>query len=101
MTEKKTENCGVCLLGKMVQERRRIPDPKASQPLELEHFDIAGPIEPAAKEGFRYALIFPDNYSGVTMLYSLKHKSDTLQATKDFLADVAPSSKIKRLRRWK
>ena len=79
VTDKKTEECDVCVQGKVVEERSRIPDPNASQPLELVHCDIAGPIEPAPKEAFRYPLIFADGYSGVTMVHFLKHKSVTLQ----------------------
>ena len=98
ITDKDMKECEVCIQGKMVEERCRIPDSRATEPLEFVHCDLAGPIEPAAKEGFRYALVFADDFSGVTMLYFLKNKSDTPQATKTFLADIAPYGRVKRLR---
>ena len=43
--------------------------------------DLAGLIQPLAKYGYKYGNNFIDDYSGLTMLYFLKHKSDTLLAT--------------------
>ena len=65
---------------------------------ELVHCDLASPIEPVAREGFKYCLIFLDDYFGVSMVYFLKAKSDTCEATKKFLADIAPFGQIKTLR---
>lgn len=62
---------------------------------ELVHADLAGPIEPAGKDGFRFALAFTDDYSGAVFTYFLKNKIDTAKATKMFIADVAPYGKIK------
>ena len=42
--------------------------------------------------------MFVDNYSGVYMVYFLKGKSDTCEATKKLLADIAPFGQIKTLR---
>ena len=43
-------------------------------------------------------LIFFYDYSGFTMLYFLKQKSDTLLATTKYLADIAPYGYVKCLR---
>jgi transposase InsO family protein len=59
---------------------------------------LAGPIEPTAKDGFKYALSFVDDFTGINMVYFLKQKSDTTEATEKYIADVAPYGKIKRLR---
>ena len=61
------------------------------------HTDPAGPIDPMSKEGFRYSIAFTDDY-GVAFVYFLKNKSDTVEATKKFLADSAPFGIIKHLR---
>jgi hypothetical protein len=90
--------CGVCVQGKMKQYRSREPDKRANGPLELVHCDLAGPVDPESKDGFRYALGFVDDYSGLIMTYLLKQKSDTLRATEKYLADIAPYGSIKRLR---
>ena len=82
----------------VTQHRSRESDERATCPLELVHCDLAGPVDPTAKDGFRYALSFVDDYSGVNMVYFLKQKSDTTVATERFLADTAPYGSIKRIR---
>lgn len=91
-------DCAICTQGKMCQFRNRKPDERAKEPLEFVHCDLAGPISPVAKDGFRYALSFVDDHTGVNPVYFLKHKSDTVEATEKFLADAAPFGKIKRIR---
>ena len=90
--------CAVCTQGKLCQFRSRKPDERAKIPLEFVHCDLAGPITPVARDGFKYALSFVDDYTGVNMVYFLKQKSDTVEATQKFLADAAPFGKIKRVR---
>ena len=98
ITDKGDFRCDVCVMGKMSQHRSREPDERATCPLELVHCDLAGPVDPIAKDGFRYALSFVDDYSGVNMVYFLKQKSDTTVATERFLADTAPYGSIRRIR---
>jgi DNA-dependent RNA polymerase auxiliary subunit epsilon len=95
---KKEFDCGTCVEGKMTQHRNRKADRKASNILELVHCDLAGPIDPTAREGFRYALAFVDDYSGMIMIYLLVSKSETLRATEKFLADMSPHGKVKCIR---
>ena len=82
----------------MIQHTNRKPDKHANGILELVHCDLAGPIDPTAREGFRYVLAFVDDYSGMIMIYLLANKSDTLKATEKFLADMSPYGKVKHLR---
>ena len=98
ITNKSKFDCGVCIEGKMAQYRNREADMKANSVLELVHCDLAGPIEPVAKEGFRYALGFIDDYSGILMIYFIKQKSDTLKATEKFLSDCSPYGSVKCIR---
>ena len=98
ITDNKKFDCDICTLGKMTQYINRSPDKRATSPLDFVHCDLAGPIEPMAREGFRYALSFVDDYSGLIMVYFLKQKSDTLVATEKYLADISPYGAIKRLR---
>lgn len=97
---KSNENfdCDVCILGKMTQFRNRQPDRRATKPLELVHSDLAGPIDPTARQGFRYAMCFVDDFSGANLVYFLKQKSDAVIATEKFLADVAPYGEVKCIR---
>lgn len=98
ISNKDVGDCTVCIRGKMTNERSRLPDAKAKTPLELVHCDLAGPMDPTSREGFRYTLGFTDDYSGLVTVYFLKSKDDTVEATKRFIADVAPYGTVKRLR---
>lgn len=91
-------DCETCTKGKMTQYRNRNQDKKATNILELIHCDLAGPIDPPAREGFSYAMSFVDDYSGVIMVYLLKNKNDTVAAMERFLADSAPYGSVKRIR---
>ena len=81
------DDCHVCILGKMNQTRSRLPRKRSATPFELVHTDLAGPIEPMSSEGFKYAMVFTDDYSGLVFVYFLKSKSDAVTATEKFLAD--------------
>jgi len=98
ISDKVENDCEVCIKGKMTQGKSKVPDAKASAALELVHCDLAGPMDPTSREGFRYTLGFTDDYSGLVSVYFLKGKDDTVEATKRFIADVAPYGSIKRLR---
>ncbi|CAB4019984.1 myosin heavy fast skeletal muscle, partial [Paramuricea clavata] len=84
--------------GKMCQFRNRSPDERATAPLDFVHCDLAGPIDPVGRDGFKYALSFVDDYSGIIMVYFLKCKSDNPEALQQFLADAAPFGRVKRVR---
>ena len=64
----------------------------------LVHSHFVGPIQPLGKDGYKYEINFINDYSGLTMLYFLKHKSDTLLATKKYLADIVSYGHVKCLR---
>ena len=83
------ETCDTCIQGKMFQQRSRKPDKRAENVIDLVHCDLAGHIEPMAKEGYRYVILFVDDYSGMQMAYFLKHKKHALEATETYLADVS------------
>lgn len=97
-TVKENQLCEVCTQGKFTQTRNREPDRKAKKPLELIHTDLAGPMPTQSKEGHRYAQSFTDDYSGTMLVYFLKSKADTVQATEKFLADIAPYGEVKCIR---
>src|SRR6218665_2911920 len=95
ITDKSEFQCDVCILGKMTQSFNRQSDIRATKPLELVHCDLSGPITPVARNGFRYAASFVDDYCTV---YFLRQKCDVIHATEKFLADCAPIAEVKRLR---
>ena len=83
---------------KMSNDRNKTLDCKATKILALVHSDLVGHIQPLGKEGYRYVLNFIDDYSGLIMLYFLKHKSKNLLTTKIYLVDIALYSHVKCLR---
>lgn len=90
--------CETCLKGKFAQSRNRESDIRAKAPLELVHTDLGGPITPESFDGYKYAITFTDDYSGAIYVYFLRNKNKAVKATMQFLADIAPYGKVKRLR---
>ena len=82
----------------MCQFRNGIQDKKAEKPLEFVHCGLAGPTDPVARDGFKYAISFVDDCTCIIMVYFLKQKSETVDATQKFLADVALFGTVRRIR---
>lgn len=62
--DKSNQNCEICTQGKFTQSRNRQADAKTTTGIEL-----CGPIVPADKDEYRYAIAFTDDYSGMTLQY--------------------------------
>ena len=45
-------DCETCTLAKQLNTRNRQPDARGTYPFELVHTDLAGHIDPVAKDGF-------------------------------------------------
>ena len=93
--------CEPCIAGK--QHRSRVPKSaqhRASQPLELIHSDLHGPLPVHSKEGYQYWVTFIDDCSRFFVVAPLKKKSDTFAAFQCFkaLAENQLDRKIKMLR---
>uniref|UniRef100_A0A2N9GG32 Integrase catalytic domain-containing protein n=1 Tax=Fagus sylvatica TaxID=28930 RepID=A0A2N9GG32_FAGSY len=93
-------HCQHCLIGKMHKLPFVSSQFQSTQPLELVHSDVWGPAPVNSCNGYRYYLLFVDDYSRFSWLYLLKHKSDVLSTFKHFQATVENllSKKIKILR---
>uniref|UniRef100_A0A1A8PPT4 Retrovirus-related Pol poly from transposon TNT 1-94 n=1 Tax=Nothobranchius rachovii TaxID=451742 RepID=A0A1A8PPT4_9TELE len=94
----KTNQCETCVKGKFTLTRIKTADIRAKAPLELVHTNLGGPISPESFEGYKYAITFVDDYSGTIHVYFLRNKNKAVQATQQFLADMKPFGKVKRLR---
>ena len=68
-TDRSNLECNTCVEGKFTNSRNRRPDSQATKPLEKVHTDIAGPVSPVSKNGFRYCIAFTDDYSGLVSVY--------------------------------
>ena len=98
ITSKETPHCSDCILGKMTKTTSKKSDPRAKSPIEFVHSDLCGGIDPVAKDGYKYAISFTDDYSSSIFIYFLKQKSDAAKALVQFIADSAPYGKMKRIR---
>ena len=81
--------------GRYLMTEIKTLDCKVTKFLALLHCDLAGPIQPLAKNGYKYVIKFIDDYSGLTVLYFLTHKSDTLLNTIKYLTDIARYGHVK------
>ncbi|KAL6483448.1 hypothetical protein MHYP_G00083200 [Metynnis hypsauchen] len=95
---KPDKECHVCIEGKFTQTRNRNATDKVKAPLELVNTDLAGPVTSGSIDSYRYMQSFTDVCTGVVFTYFLKAKSDAVQATEKFLADVAPYGSVKCIR---
>lgn len=93
--------CEGCLMGK----QNRHPFPKkslseSSQPLDIIHSDVCGPMKVASIGGSRYFITFIDDYTKYFSVYMMKNKDEALQKFKDFslLVENQFGSKIKKIR---
>lgn len=87
------KKCEGYLLGK--QHRKSFKNQgtkRATQPLQLVHTDICGPIQPMTLGGNKYFLIFTDDFTGKTWVYNLKEQSETFQKLKEFKSLVEKQS---------
>ena len=80
------DDCEGCAMGKM----HRKPFPKKSQhkstqPLELIHSDICGPMSVNSVGGSKYFITFIDDYSRFTYVYMIKNKSEALEKFQEFV----------------
>ena len=73
---------------------------RATEPLELIHIDICGPITPTTLGGSRYFLLIIDDFSQLTWVSMLQCKSDAFESFKHFknLAETEKGMKIRTLR---
>ena len=59
------------------------------------HTDLAGPTDPVAKDGSKYVITSSNDFLGCLFTYFLKKISDSVNATKRFLANIPPYGKNK------
>ena len=74
--------CEACTLAK----HHRLPFPhsgsSSSAPLELMHMDVCGPLQVPSPDGSVYLATFTDDYTRLTHVVPLKHKSEVPAAVK-------------------
>jgi transposase InsO family protein len=97
--ERKTVVCEPCIQGK----HTRAPFPKEStsppstEPLQLVHMDVCGPMRVASKGGKRYLATYLDDYSRLSVVEPIASKSDVVATTQAVFArlELQTGKKVK------
>jgi len=93
--------CVSCVATKQTRTPNHFPSTRiTTAPLELIHTDLAGPMKIPSIGGARYFLLFIDDHTRYTMVYTLHQKSETFSKFKEYKALVENyhNGKIKALR---
>lgn len=99
----KEGSCDICEVGKHTHASfpaKGKDGKQTSEPMELVHVDVFGPIDTLSVRGFKYAVLFTDDYSKWRSIYFMKSKAETLEKLRQYLDDVAGllgGRKVKRL----
>jgi hypothetical protein len=99
--EKKTLVCEPCILGKQTRESfpKESVSEESTEPLQLVHMDVCGPMPKASKGGSKYLATFLDDYNKLSMVQPLKKKNNVAAVTEGVLAclELQTGKKIKAL----
>jgi hypothetical protein len=90
--------CEACIKGK--QHRVAFPNKggrRATEPLEIIHSDVCGPMRTTFMGGARYFVIFIDDFSWHVWLYVLKFKWNCFEKFKEFKGFVETRSEQKKI----
>ncbi|CAL9020481.1 unnamed protein product [Prunus brigantina] len=93
--------CDGCMQGKQHRDSFPLESTwRASNPLELVHTDICGPMKTESLSGNRYFLLFTDDYTRMSWVYFIRNKSSALECFMKFKAmtELQSGFKIKSLR---
>ena len=92
--------CEPCLAGKQHRVINKVATHRYTNPLELIHSDLHGPLPVQSREGFHYWMSFVDDASRYTVIALLKKKSDAFEAFQNYkaLTENLLNRKIKRFR---
>lgn len=76
--------CITCLKGKMIRSAFDGIRVRADRPLKVVHTDLSGIIRIPNRQGYKYFLLFLDDYSRKTFVYLLKSKEDVYKNFVEF-----------------
>ena len=82
------DTCEGCMYGK--SHKRKFGTRKnATAAGQLIHADVCGPIEVSSARGYRYFVLFKDDYSKYRHVYFMKEKSEVASKLQQMLAETA------------
>jgi len=77
-------SCEICNLGKHTKLPFKLSNCNSNEPFVLVHSDVWGPAPIDSYNGYKYFVIFIDDFSKVTWLYLMKNKSEVLSHFQEF-----------------
>lgn len=89
--------CTICCEGKQMRLPFSHVGERSTETCNRIHADLCGPMEVNSLNGSRYFLLFIDDYSRMTFIYFLKHKSECFSKFKEFksMVETQQGKKIK------
>ena len=89
------QTCEGCQHGKQTKASFPSKEYFASKPLQLVHTDLCGPTRTMLLNGEKYFMLFIDDYTRMTWVTFLKHKSKAFNKFKIFKKMVENESNVK------
>lgn len=87
--------CAGCQYGKAHQLPYKESKFRATEPLQLIHSDVFGPVKQTSISGMRYMVTFIDDYSRYVWVFFMKEKSDTFTKFQEFKTTVERDVRMK------
>ena len=84
-TTDKDTVCEGCIMGKHRTKYPKGKAQRATEPFELVHSDVCGPMSVNSIGGSRYFVTSTDDYTRYTYIYFVKHKNEVLAKFKEFV----------------
>lgn len=81
--QQKSELCEGCVLGKHSRDPFDQSVSRTVRQLELLHMDVLGPLEVESLGGSKYVATFLDDFSGLSVVRTIAHKSDVTAAVRE------------------
>ena len=88
--------CNVCALAKITKTPvPRVAETQAEEKLERVLTDVMGPFRVEPLSGFRFCIVFADQYTKFVFVDLLKAKSEALASLKKFVLSVGTPKKLR------
>ena len=88
--------CNVCALAKITKTPvPRVTETQAEEKLESVFTDVMGPFRVESLSGFRFCILFADQYTTFVFVDLLKAKSEALASLKKFVRSVGTPMKLR------
>lgn len=87
--DEQPEECEVCIKAKMkAMVGKPRTDPRTSEPLQIVHSDLCGPMSKASCAGNKYFVTFIDDFTRYSRVFCIKTKNEVIDMFKVYKAEV-------------